>query len=171
MKWVINMKMIYRLLSIIFLTGIIVCFLKSVFIKPAPGELHGAYEVLYVKDGDTFVVDIAREEITVRLIGVDAPESVHRDESKNTNEGKVASAWLKELLQDANVYLEYDKDRQDNYGRTLAYAYLEDGRMINALLLENGLATVMKIKPNTKYATEFNRLYKQAQKAGIGIWK
>lgn len=167
----VKIKKASSILSILILCGIIFWFWKSYSTEPAPGELHGAYEVLYVKDGDTFVVDIAGEEITVRLIGVDAPESVHRDENKNTEEGKIASAWMKELLQDASVYLEYDKDRQDDYGRTLAYVYLEDGRMINKLLLENGLATVMKIKPNTKYANVFHRLQTQAQKAGVGFWE
>lgn len=167
----VKIKKVSSILSILILCGIIFWFWKSYSTEPVPGQLHGAYEVLYVKDGDTFVVNIAGEEITVRLIGVDAPESVHRDENKNTEEGKVASAWMKELLQDADIYLEYDKDRQDDYGRTLAYAYLEDGRMINKLLLENGLATVMKIKPNTKYANVFHRLQTQAQKAGVGFWE
>lgn len=152
-------------------------FLSTIYLikedneEPVSGELHGLYKVLYVKDGDTFVVDIDGEEITIRLIGVDAPESVHTDETRNTEDGILVSDWLKELLTGEKVYLEYDVDLQDDYGRTLAYAYLEDGRMINKLLLENGYATVMTIEPNTKYAIEFQQLQAQTQKAGAGLWE
>lgn len=132
--------------------------------------LHGTYEVVRVKDGDTFVIDNDGYEITVRLIGVDAPESVHSDESRNTEEGIKASDWLSDLLTGESVYLEYDVDMQDDYGRTLAYAYLDDGTMINKLLLEAGMAKIMTIQPNIKYVDLFIKTQDAARKNKVGIW-
>ena len=64
-----------------------------------------------VVDGDTIIVhDPDGNRLRVRLTGINAPESVHEDESKNTEEGRQASAFMKELLEDVDVvYLEYDE--------------------------------------------------------------
>jgi micrococcal nuclease len=133
--------------------------------------LNGLYSVVRVVDGDTIIVDIDGEETRIRFIGVDTPESVNPDESKNTDEGKEASDWTKELLTNKSVYLEYDVDPQDDYGRTLAYVYLDDGKtMVNQLLLENGYAVTMTIQPNSKYADDFYNLQVAARKEKTGFW-
>lgn len=64
----------------------------------------------------------------------------------------------------------YDTERYDNYGRSLAYVYLEDGTFVNALLLEEGFARVMTITPNTNHAAEFNQLQAVAEEKQKGIW-
>lgn len=133
--------------------------------------LSDLYDVVRVVDGDTIIVSVDGIETRVRLIGVDTPESVHADEEKNTAEGIEASEWTTLLLTDAKVYLEYDIDTEDDYGRTLAYVYLDDGvTMVNRLLLENGLARVMTIQPNSKYANEFYALQVAAREASKGFW-
>lgn len=134
-------------------------------------SLSPLYDVVRVVDGDTIVVSVEGKEVKVRLIGVDTPESVHEDETKNTAEGKEASEWTTNLLTGKQVYLEYDVENEDNYGRTLAYVYLDDGiTMVNRLLLENGLAQVMTVQPNSKYADEFYDLQVVAREAGKGFW-
>jgi micrococcal nuclease len=134
-------------------------------------QLFGPYKVIRVVDGDTIIVLIDEEKVKVRLIGVDTPESVHPDTDKNTEYGEIASAFTKELLDGKNVFLEYDIDATDKYGRTLAYVYLEETKiMVNRLLLQNGHALIMTIQPNSKYADEFFELQKQARKVGIGLW-
>lgn len=134
-------------------------------------ELAGAYDIVRVVDGDTIIVDIDGEETRVRLIGIDTPESVNPNAAKNTEMGEIASAYTKELLSHKTVYLEYDIDKTDDYDRTLAYVYLSDGvTMVNALLMENGYASIMTIQPNSKYADTFYELQKEAQKEKIGIW-
>jgi len=139
------------------------------------GTLSELYNVVRVVDGDTIIVSIDGEDVTVRLIGVDTPESVHTDDSKNTAEGKEASDWTSALLTDANVYLEYDVDTEDDFGRTLAYVYIDDIDgglvMVNRLLLENGLAQIMTIQPNSKYASEFYQLQVAAREAKKGFWE
>lgn len=135
-------------------------------------SLNGTYEVIRVVDGDTIILNIDDENVRVRLIGVDTPESVHSDKSKNTEEGVIASNFVKDLLDNQSVYLEYDVSKHDRYNRLLAYVYLDDGEtMLNRLLINNGYATIMTIQPNVKYADEFYSLQVQARTSKVGFWK
>ena len=124
------------------------------FQKEQNGETT-AVSVLYVSDGDTILVEFpdgSKEHI--RLLLIDAPESVHPDEEKNTEEGRQAAAFLKELLPaGTTVYLEYDTNERtfDRYGRMLAYVWLTETtsvessyikqNMVNAILLSKGYAS------------------------------
>ena len=103
--------------------------------------LYGAYDVVRVVDGDTLIVSVDGSECRIRMIGIDTPESVHPDASRNTEQGKAAAAYTTELLTGKQVYLEYDTDRTDDYGRTLAYVWL-DGCMVEDLLLESGMVVL-----------------------------
>jgi micrococcal nuclease len=133
--------------------------------------LYGPYIVGRVFDGDTIFVLTDDTGVRVRLIGIDTPESVHRDGGKNTEYGKIASEYTCNLLEGKEVYLEYDADIYDDYDRTLAYVYLDDKTtMVNRLLLQNGHAVTMTITPNTKYADEFYKLQSAARDAGVGLW-
>ena len=139
--------------------------------EEAAPVLHGEYEVVRVVDGDTIIVDLDGKDTRIRLIGIDTPESVHPDKSKNSEEGIIASDFTKELLTGEKVYLEYDIEKIDQYDRTLAYVYLADGEtMVNALLVEEGYATTMTVQPNSKYADTFYELQKEAREQGRGFW-
>lgn len=132
------------------------------------GSLH---DVVRVVDGDTIVVLADEEEIKVRFIGVNTPESVHEDESRNTEYGKEAAVFTENLLDSRRVYLVYDEDKEDDYGRTLAYVYTEDKQFINLLLVEKGYAECMRIEPNVKYASEFEEAESAAKAADKGFWE
>lgn len=130
-------------------------------------------EIVRVKDGDTYVVSVREEEITVRLIGVDTPESVAPEGyyKENSEEGKEVSEIVKEKIKKGDtVFLEYDIEKSDKYGRSLAYVYFEDGEMVQEWLLENGYAQTMTIQPNSKYADLFAGVQKEAMKAQKGLW-
>ena len=136
-------------------------------------ELEGPYSVTRIVDGDTIVVNMDGKDgkdTKIRLIGIDTPESVHPDNEKNTEEGRIASAYTEKLLTGCNVYLEFDSEYKDSYDRVLAYAYLEDGRMVNAILLEEGMASVYTVPPNTKYTDVFIALQKKARENNMGFW-
>ena len=171
-------------------------------------DVYGPYAVSRVVDGDTIDVepltdqlsdsfddtdDTSSDAIRIRLIGVDAPESVHPDESKNTAEGIIASDFMKNLLYEgAWVYLEYDTQETDSYGRTLAYMYIDsddadcaeldisqykkyhtsEGNllMVQEILLTEGMATTMTVQPNSKYEDRFYKLQVQARNAETGFW-
>lgn len=137
-----------------------------------------------VVDGDTIIVKTAdNTEISVRLIGIDAPESVNPDESKNTTYGLMASDYLKTIFipEGATLYLEYDEEKTDIYDRTLAYVWLTDEPtndkdcvqhyMLNAELLEKGYAVNKTYQPNDKYSTVFNDLCNDAKNSKTGLWQ
>lgn len=140
-----------------------------IFPEDAPGDLAGPYPVTRVVDGDTIVVDIAGEENKVRLIGVDTPESVHPDESRNVPYGKISSEFTRDALLGNLVYLEYDVETTDRYGRILAYVWLDDV-MFNKTLLSEGHAMLATYPPNVRYVEEFTALQTQARNQGKGLW-
>lgn len=130
----------------------------------------GPYEVVKIVDGDTVKLLMNGETTTVRLIGIDTPESVHPNKEKNVPEGTLASDHTKELLEDKLVYVEYDEDPTDHYGRVLAYLYLDENTMVNAQILADGYAEVMTVAPNDKYAEYFQMLEDEAKSNNVGLW-
>lgn len=69
------------------------------------------------------------------------PESVSEEAEKNTPEGEVASEYMKNLLEGGSVYLEYDSELTDTYGRTLCYVYLHDKAAMAALVTQDATKT------------------------------
>lgn len=102
---------------------------------PDTMEEEGTYQVVRIVDGDTIVVKIGGNDEKVRLIGIDTPESVHPDGSRNVEYGEIASNFTRTHLEGKEVSLEFDVQERDRYGRILAYVYL-DGKMFNKTLLE-----------------------------------
>lgn len=126
--------------------------------------------VVRVVDGDTLKVWIADKIQTLRLIGVDTPETVHP--TKDVQEGgPEASAFTQAVLDRQTIRLESDPAGAavDRYGRLLRYVYLADGKNFNAILIREGYATATRRFP---YALkcEFLALEAQARKARRGIW-
>lgn len=142
-------------------------------VRPGP-----TYPCEYIRtvDGDTIVVNIDHREERVRLIGVDAPESVHPDSSKNTSAGKKVSDFTKSYFKPGQIlYLEYDRVKKDKYGRTLAYVWLKGFYHINsdylfrftrtfkkynfnAILLLNTETKIKNDFHNKKYEDLFRRI-------------
>ena len=130
------------------------------------------YAVTRVIDGDTFWIDDGSPKgLKIRLIGVDAPEPRNNGKKMKGYFGTESSDYLTRLISGKKVRLEYDVGRFDQYGRTLAYVYLEDGTFVNADLVKNGYATVMTTPPNVKYADTFVELAVRARKHKKGLWK
>ncbi len=125
-------------------------------------------DVISVVDGDTIKVS---ELGTLRLIGIDTPETV--DPRKPVQcFGKEASNKAKSLLTGKKVRLEFDstQGRLDKYGRTLAYVYTEDGLFFNKEMIEQGFAHEYTYSTPYKYQTEFKNAQKEAQEAKEGLW-
>ncbi len=94
-------------------------------------------------------------------------ESRHRSDEPG---GTAAKAWLQAQLENEQVYLEFDQEKQDRYKRLLAHLYLSNGKHLNAELLANGLATVNLIPPNLRHAKILIRAQQRAEQQGLGIW-
>lgn len=133
---------------------------------PMPAD---TYKVVRIVDGDTFIITYNGKNQSVRLIGVDTPESV-KPNSPVEYYGKEASDYTKSLIEGKNIRLEFDVEDRDKYNRLLAYVYLEDGRMLNEVLIGEGYAQLMTVPPNVKYSEKFVSLQKEARKEKKGLW-
>lgn len=155
--------------------------------KPTDTAETNTATLVRVIDGDTLIVNLNNTETKIRLIGIDTPESVNSDASKNNEYGKKASEYTKQILSghDNNITLTYDKEKTDKYGRTLAYVWLTTDTnivnseessvvakyMLNAILVNDGYAFDKVYMPNNKYAKTFKSLKTNAQNIDTGLWK
>jgi len=150
--------------------------------KSANAELVGV-RLIRVVDGDTIIVDIGNgEDSRVRFIGIDTPESVNPDDTKNTSYGTIASSYTKQLFDSVDtVWLQFDEEATDQYGRFLAYVWLKDdvdtsnkqdiaNFMANGILVSDGYAIDKVYLPNAKYADVFAELRQGAQSQKRGLW-
>ncbi len=129
------------------------------------------FVVVRVVDGDTIDVrpGAGGETQRVRLIGVDTPES--KDPRRPVECFAEEAAAFTARLRGKLVRLEYDVERHDRYGRTLAYVYLSDGTFFNLLLIEEGYGLPYTVPPNLKYADLFLDAARRARENGKGLWQ
>ncbi|WP_342387286.1 thermonuclease family protein [Salinicoccus bachuensis] len=124
-----------------------------------------------VVDGDTVnVFDDSGQELKLRLLLIDTPETVHPNKPVEPY-GKEASARLTELVNAANqLYIEYDSgDKTDHYDRHLVYLYADDVS-VHEVLLKEGLARVGYIYEQQRYLSEFRAAEQYAKDRQLGIW-
>lgn len=147
-------------------------------------QTQPACNVDHVIDGDTFVCWFSEgKEEHVRLIGVDTPESSPNEkalrDSRRTEEaietiiakGKEATSFAENYIKPGiEVKLELDVELRDKYDRLLAYVYLPDGTMFNALLVKEGYAQMLTIPPNVKHQDLFLKLQREARENNRGLW-
>lgn len=128
-----------------------------------------AYEVTKIIDGDTVEIRYDGKLTSVVLIGVDTPETVHRQKPVEAF-GKEATAFTRNLLLGESVYLRFDGNRTDRYGRLLAYLYrAPDGLFVNLEVVRQGYGSVYTVFP-FKHKALFQHYGRQAQNAGKGLW-
>ncbi len=172
-------RSLVKISLVVLIVVVAVAFAYATFSKviPTSVELERA-TVISIVDGDTLYVQTENTQgpQKVRLIGVDAPESVapksylDKTGKENSEEGVTASDFVKTQISEGDtVFLEYDTSREDKYGRTLAYVWLEvpnntqditevATKMLNGILLEKGYAEVMTVAPNVAYADIFAKI-------------
>jgi len=153
---------------LLLLLSLATLFLGSYALPPNPEPTLIA-KVINVIDGDTIDVKFSDErEERVRYIGMDTPE-IH---GQVQCFGQEASAYNKCLVGDKTVWLELDVQERDQYGRLLAYVYLDPKgyAMVNAILLAQGYAQIATFPPNVRYVEVFEQLQKDAREAGRGFW-
>ena len=128
------------------------------------------YKVLKVVDGDTIDISCNGKKERVRMLCVDTPESVHPDQSRNTEMGLKASAYTKKRLSGKFVDLEFETRKRGNYGRLLAYVILA-GENFNIELVKNGWSKYyIKYGKSEKHHSEFSLAEKSAKAAKLNIW-
>ncbi len=127
--------------------------------------------VTRVADGDTIAVRYAGRTVTVRLIGVDTPELGDRRRPGAPPQpfAREAADWLRRTLDGREVRLEYDRERTDRYGRTLAYVFLPDGTFVNRELVRQGYARAYTRFP-FKFREQFVADEATARREKRGLW-
>ncbi len=123
------------------------------------------YQASKVIDGDTIELDNGER---VRYIGIDTPEfRANQEPDPYAQEAYEANY---NLVDGKEVYLEFDVQERDRYGRILAYTYVDD-LFVNAWLIENGYAQIMTIPPNVAYKDLLLELQTKTREENRGIWE
>ncbi len=126
---------------------------------PHTGLACERVRVARVIDGDTVKLADGRK---VRLIGINTPErgeALYRE----------STAFTRRLVEGKALDLCYDIEREDQYGRTLGYLYV-DGRNVSAELVRRGLAYTYTFVPNVHFRDALLALQQQARAEGLGLW-
>lgn len=144
--------------------------------EPVPKSVQpddlGEYSVVEVIDGDTVMVSDGTEFISVRIIGIDAPETVHAPggpECYNTE----ATLFADRTLAGQTVHLATDptQDTFDQYNRLLAYVTLSDDRDFGELMIEDGYAREYTFKGRAYINQATYRAAEETAKAeNTGLW-
>ncbi len=127
----------------------------------------GFHIVKFVYDGDTILLE---NGVKVRYLGIDAPEVDH---DKGHSDFMALDAWKynRKLVKGKQVRFETDIEEKDKYGRVLAYVYLKNGKMVNDLMIQKGMAHVMVSSKELKYRDLFIKSQQKAMKDRLGIWR
>ena len=134
---------------------------------PGTASAEGLVLVKRVIDGDTIVLADGRR---VRYIGINAPELGSKN-GPAERFGSEARDYNRKLMAAEKVRLEFDYERNDQYGRVLAYVFLPDDTFVNAELVKSGNAYVVFRRPNTKYDSLLLRLQQEAMAKKAGMWE
>lgn len=129
------------------------------------------YKVIKVIDGDTLEISIDNKIYTMRMLGIDTPETV--DPRKPVQcYGKEASDNTRKLLQGKFIRIEIDQSQRyfDKYNRILAYVYDENHNFINEMLIKYGYAREYTYDRKYKYQSLFRDIEREARVGKIGMW-
>jgi len=137
-----------------------------------------AATILKIIDGDTIKVFFNNKEETIRLIGIDTPET-HRPNTPIQCYGPEATQALTQKIQNQTIYLETDpsQDLRDKYNRLLAYVFLSNTTSntspenINLWMIQEGYAHEYTYSKPYKYQSEFQTAELFAQQELKGLWE
>jgi len=163
---------------------LIISFVFILTLLASPLHAQQTTTVTRIVDGDTLKVFYLGNEESIRLIGIDTPESrVNKKTKKDAKRsgqdietiiamGKRATEYVESLVKPGGlITIEFDVQERDRYKRLLGYVYLSNGNMLNEEIVKAGYAVIMTIPPNVKYKDRFLRAYKQARERKGGLWK
>lgn len=130
-----------------------------------------SYPVVHVVDGDTFDVVVLGERVRVRVLGINTPETVDPKKSVGCY-GPEASAHAKALLSGQSVRIEIEpkREREDSYGRLLAYVWLSNGTLYNDTMIREGYARELTVGSAYSRQREFREAQTEARTAKLGLW-
>lgn len=134
------------------------------FVLPMPAHVVSA-QVVHIRDGDTVEVDIDGRIEPIRLVGIDTPET-------GRCYADAATVRITELIGNQTVWLEADPTQgdRDRYNRLLRFIWMSDGRMVNAIMVQEGFAYEYTYSSLYPYEPIFMQLEHEAHYNGRGLW-
>jgi len=131
-------------------------------------SIAGHYKVTRVVDGDTIKISHDGTTTTVRLVGIDAPETSKRKNEPGQPFSRKATKHLASLVLNKHVTVtSYGTDR---YGRTLGVVFV-NGKNVNLEMVKVGLAEVYRGKPAPGLDMDpYWKAEANAESAGSGMW-
>jgi micrococcal nuclease len=144
--------------------------LLLVFALLLPTPSHATqYQVFRVVDGDTFVVKHGSVKLTIRMVGIDAPEASTSKHRAGQPFSRQSTQHLSSLILNKNVDVKsYGADRN---GRTLGEVFLLNGKNVNLEMVLVGLAEVYRGKPASGLDMGlYWKAEEEAKAANRGMW-
>ena len=134
---------------------------------PAYALAMEAHYVKRVVDGDTLLLD---SKHLVRYIGINAPETRHGKLMAEPFGIEAKNQHARFVGEGDKIYLEYDIEKSDRYGRKLAYVHTREKIFINRMMLEQGWAYCLSKAPNLRYQDVFLQAQHLAMQGKQGMW-
>ena len=144
--------------------------LPSEEVYRAVGTTYGVKNVI---DGDTVVLYKGAQEETVRLIGIDTPETEHSPAGYECYSEEATIEAMRLLPKDTEVTLLSDETQaeRDSYDRLLGYITLPDGTDFGARMIEGGFAREYTHKGSAyEYQDTYRSVEDEAETAKLGLW-
>ena len=152
-------------------------FLEVVACKPTspvfldPGPLVPA-TVVKVAYGDTIKVRLDGADYLITYLEIDAPETQGNAKPGNTlGDGSFAAKASQQRASGRpDRLLKKDVSETDGRGGLLRYVWLDDGKMVNSLLVAEGYARAAILPPDTLYGDQILKLELEARRKRLGLW-
>jgi endonuclease YncB( thermonuclease family) len=156
-KWPIHSR-VFNITAVLALLSLL--FASSSYADPL--------KVSRVTDGDTIQVRDGRAEKTIRLGGIDAPETSHKKREPSQPYAQAATKYLAGLV--LNKTVEIKEYGQDRYGRTLGVVSVA-GKNVNLEMIKAGYAEVYRGPPATGFdSAPYWKAEEEARAAKKGMW-
>jgi micrococcal nuclease len=141
-------------------------------IEPTRAQTPVAATVSRVIDGDTLVARLGDgRELTVRLIGIDTPETVRPGTPVECG-GEQASDAMRRLAEGQQVNLVSDPSQEavDRFGRSLFYVDRSDGVDVSEEMIRAGWADVFVFDQDFQRLSRYRAARSEARDSEAGVW-
>lgn len=149
-------------------------YIDPVLVEKAQGcTIEGEHTITRILDADTYAIQLCGIEESMRLIGINTPET------RNTRTGvqcygKEAAEKAKELLLGKKVRIETDptqsKNGRDMHGRLLVYIHLSDGKNFGEYMIAEGFAHEELYQKHYAHEEKFKEAQRRARASRKGMW-
>jgi len=153
--------------------GVFLClcslFLPSAAVAECGFPAGELVQVARVSDGDTLKLQDGR---SVRVLGINAPEIVHSNKPGQPlgRESRAAAQAFIEAGK-SKVYLGFERETHDHYGRLLAHVYDSRGRSLAAAQLRSGMALQIAVPPSIAQMDCLLSAEREARQKSLGVWR